>query len=122
MAREDLFGPPARIEGIVRFDGERAQRGYALTRFLVSMRNPAQRAAFAADEAATMRAAGLSAEQMDLVARRDYQGMLEHGVSIYALGKGSGALGTTLLEMGAQARGTTVQAFVAAKRAAWEKA
>jgi protocatechuate 4,5-dioxygenase alpha subunit len=118
MDRQALFGPPADIEGIVRFDGERAQHGYALTKFLVSMRDPAMRAKFAADEEGTMLAAGLSCEERALVARRDYQGMIEHGASIYALGKGSGALGTTLLDMGAQARGMSTRDFVQMKERA----
>ena len=116
MTPSSLFGPAAGIDGIVPFTGERSQRGYRLNCFLVSMRDPAKRQAFRDDPDSLMAAGGLSHEERSLVNERDYTGMLNHGASVYAIGKASGALGSTLLDIGASQRGMTVQAFVCARR------
>ena len=96
---------------------ERAHRGYRLGRFLTRMREPAARAAFAADPEASMAAFGLSEQERALVRARDYDGMLEYGVSNVAIGKASPALGTTLVERGAKGRGQTAARFIAERRA-----
>ncbi len=110
MTREELFGPVA-IRATS--DGAKApgQSVYALTKFLVSMRDPQARVGFAADEESAMLAANLTETDCDLIRRRDYAGLIESGVSIYALGKAAGALGTTLLEIGACGRNMTAQQF-----------
>jgi len=117
MSSDSDLGPPADLSGMCRMTPERAQRGYRLGRFLTSMRDPARRAAFVADEEASMAAFGLSEHERSLVRRRDYDGMLDWGVSNVAIGKASPALGTTLVERGAKGRGQTAAEFLAWRRA-----
>lgn len=112
-----VLGPSAPLRGLVRMTPERASRGYRLTCFLTSMRDPAARAAFHADPEASMAAFGLSEVECALVRRRDYDGMLEYGASNVAIGKASPALGTTLVERGAKSRGQTAAEFIAERRA-----
>lgn len=116
MASDSLLGPTASLHGLVRMTPERAGRGYRLGRFLTGMRDPATRAAFTADPEASMAVAGLSEHEQALVRARDYDGMLEYGVSNVAIGKASPALGTTLVERGAKGRGQTAAEFIAERR------
>lgn len=115
---DPTLGPIAEIPGIVPFTGELSQQGYRLSMFLVSLRDAGNRAEFAADEDAYMRRTGLDEHERGLVRRRDFVGMLAHGASVYAIGKGSGALGATLIEIGAAARGETVAQFLAGRPSA----
>jgi gallate dioxygenase len=117
MEKGSVLGPTAPLRGLVRMTPQRAQRGYRLGRFLTSMRDPAARAAFAADPEASMAASGLTEQERALVRSRDYDGMLDYGVSNVAIGKASPALGTTLVERGAKGRGQTAAEFIAERRA-----
>jgi gallate dioxygenase len=94
------FGPPAGVRGVVRYEGELAQRGYRLTRFLVDVSHRDRRAAYLADEEGAMDRAGLSPHERDLVRRRDFGGMLHHGVNVYAIVKSGYVLGASILEIG----------------------
>jgi len=104
---------PSHVPARVVFTGERCRDAYRLNGFLMSMRDEAARAAFAHDPEATMERLGLSEKERDLVRRRDYQGMLDHGAVIYAVGKASTAFDTTLLAIGAKMRGETPEAVAA---------
>jgi len=97
----------------VVFTGERCRDAYCLNNFLMSMREAAMREAFERDPEQAMEKFGLSEKERDLVRRRDYQGMLDHGAVIYAVGKASSAFHTTLLAIGAQMRGETPEAVAA---------
>ena len=112
-----LLGPTVPLRGLCRMTPQRAQRGYRLNGFLTGMRDPARRAAFRADAEASMAAAGLNAQERELVRRRDYEGMLDYGASVVAIGKAAAALGTTLMDRGALARGQAVADFIAERRA-----
>lgn len=109
---QDSLGPRIAIRGVCRFTPERAQRGFRLNQFLTSMRQPAVRAAFAADPEACMAHHQLTELERDLIRRRDYEALMLYGASNVALGKASPALGTTLMERGALGRGQTVAAFI----------
>ena len=106
---------PRAIPGTYPFDGERSRRGYRLNKFAMSMITPENRTAFCADEAGYMRGMDLSAQEMDMVARRDWGAMIRHGGNIYLILKVAGALGISLLEMGAQMRGETLEQFNATR-------
>ncbi len=97
----------------VVFTGERCRDAYRLNTFLVSMRDHETREAFERDPEATMQKFGLSEKERDLVRRRDFQGMLDHGAVIYAVSKASTAFRTTLLAIGAKMRGETPEAVAA---------
>jgi hypothetical protein len=112
-----LLGPTAPLRGFVPMTPERAHRGYRLTRFLCSMRDPQQRVAFASDPEACMEAFALTDAEREMVRRRAFERMLDHGASNVAIGKASPALGTTLVERGARGRGQTSAEFIAQRRA-----
>lgn len=118
MTQDSVLGPTVQLRGMCRLTPERAQRGFRLNNFLTSMRQPAQRAAFAADSERCMVDYGLNEQECTLVRERDYNALLDYGASNVAIGKASGALGVTLLERGAKCRGQSVEAFIAERKAA----
>lgn len=103
------------ISGAYVFTGERSGRGYALNKMANSLSTPENRTRFNQDEAAYMRGLGCTEEQIDLVARRDWKGMMEHGGSIYLLLKIGAAVGVPLPEIGAHTAGITLAEFHARK-------
>ena len=105
------------ISGAYVFTGERSALGYALNKMANSLGTAEARAAFQADEAGYMRGKGCSDEQIDLVRRRDWKGMMEHGGSIYLLLKIGAAVGAPLPEIGAHTGGMTLAEFHARKGA-----
>jgi protocatechuate 4,5-dioxygenase alpha chain len=103
------------LPGTVVFTGERSRQGYRLNKLAMSLTDPANRARFLADEEGYMRALGLSAEQMALVRRRDWAGLIAAGGNVYLLLKIAGTVGQNLLQMGAQMRGLTLAEFMATR-------
>jgi protocatechuate 4,5-dioxygenase alpha chain len=106
MAGATYRGTP--IPGTSIFTGARSRQGYRVNKFAMSLTDAANREAFRADERAYMRKYGLTEAEMDLVARRDWKGLVEAGGNIYVLIKVGGAVGQNLLEMGAQMRGQSL--------------
>lgn len=98
--REALLGPAAALTGVVRYRGELAQQGYRLNRFLVDISQRENRQAYLDDEEAAMARAELSDHERNLIRTRDYCGMLDWGVNIYALAKAGYVFGDTLLAIG----------------------
>lgn len=103
------------ISGAYVFTGERSAKSYALNKMANSLSSPGKRAEFKADEAGYMRVLGCSEQQIDLVARRDWKGMMEHGASIYLLLKIGAAVGVPLPEIGAHTAGLTLAEYHARK-------
>lgn len=95
-----LFGPAVALQGVVRYRGELAQRGYRLNRFLVDISQHGARQAYLQDEEAALAAAELSETERELIRRRDYPGMLAYGVNVYALAKAGYVFGDTLMAIG----------------------
>lgn len=93
------------IPGTIIFTGEQSQRGYRLNRMAMSLTDPVNRERFVADDVRYTRAMGLTDDEVDLVHRRDWRGMLEAGASIYLIIKVAGALGVTLQQVGAHSAG-----------------
>ncbi|HEX4051563.1 MAG TPA: hypothetical protein VHY19_11860 [Steroidobacteraceae bacterium] len=75
------------------FDGELAQKGYALNRMCFSLNSAENRAALRCDEDGYCNRFGLSGPQRDAVRRRDVRAMLAAGGNIYYLVKLCGAIG-----------------------------
>ena len=98
------------------FDGQQGMRGYRINTLAQSMRHPENRKAFLADERAYMTKLGLTAEEQELVLRRDWYGLQAAGGNQYALVKLGGALGITLVQQGAQMRGETVDQFLKTRK------
>lgn len=93
------------IPGTIVFTGEQSQRGYRLNRMAMSMTDAANRRRFVADEVGYARQMGLTDDEVELVRRRNWRGMLEAGASIYLIIKIAGALGVALQEVGAHSAG-----------------
>jgi len=103
----------AAVQGGYIFTGEDSARSYRLNKMAASLTSPDNRARFQADETAYMQGFGLSEHEMDLVARRDWKGMMDYGASIYLVIKIGGSVGQTLLQIGSHTAGLTVAEFQA---------
>jgi protocatechuate 4,5-dioxygenase alpha chain len=101
------------LRGTLVFTGERSRAGYRLNKLAMSLVDPANRKSFLADETAYMSAAGLTPAERSMVQRRDWKAMIAHGGNIYLVLKIAGTVGQTLLQMGAQMRGETLDALMA---------
>ena len=99
------------LDGTYLFNHARAVRGYRLNDFLHEMVKPAHREAFLADPEAAFARAGLSVEEADLVRRRDWQGMMRHGVIFFMLEKLGAVLGVSNLHIYAAMRGQSLAEF-----------
>lgn len=104
------------IEGTYPFDIRTGVEKIRLNRFFWAMRTPEARAAFKADEAAACRAAGLTAAETDLVARRDWIGLIRMGANFFVLEKFARLVGETNLEVYAEMRGETFEEFLATRQ------
>ncbi|HEY6822595.1 MAG TPA: protocatechuate 3,4-dioxygenase [Burkholderiales bacterium] len=98
------------------FDGQKGMRGYRINKLAQSMRHHENRAAFLADERLYMTKLGLTADEQELVLRRDWYGLQAAGGNQYALVKLGGALGINLVQQGAQMRGETVDEFLRTRK------
>jgi protocatechuate 4,5-dioxygenase, alpha chain len=106
------------IPGTTVFDGDQAQKGYALNRMCFSFNSAANRTAFLKDEDAYCDRFGLTAEQRKAVKKRDVLAMIEAGGNIYYLAKLAGIFGLNVQDVGAQQTGVTVDEFKAKLAAA----
>lgn len=103
--------PPQPIPGTTLFDGAMARDGYQLNAMCYSFNEAANRAAFAADEAAYCDRFALTPAQRRAVAARDVPGMIAAGGNIYYLAKLAGILGLSVQDVGALQTGLPVAAF-----------
>src|SRR5215475_5230129 len=99
------------IPGTVMFDGDQAQKGYALNRMCFSFNSAENRAAFLQDEDAYCTRYGLTGRQRAAVKSRNVLQMIEAGGNIYYLAKLAGIFGLNVQDVGAQQTGMTVEAF-----------
>ena len=102
---------PTDIPGTYIFDGSLARRGYALNKMCFSFNDPANRAAFLADEDGYCSRYGLSDAQRAAVRHRNVLELLAEGGNIYYLAKLVGIYGLNVQDIGAQQSGTTVTEF-----------
>ena len=100
------------LPGTTVFTGPRSAQGYKINKLAMSLTDPANRDAFKADERGYMKRFGLSQTEMDLIADRDWNGLVAAGGSIYLLIKIGGSVGQNLLQMGARMRGETLEQFM----------
>jgi gallate dioxygenase len=109
MARE-LAGAE-RLEVTYPFTLERSVKGYRLNKFLHAMIEPAHRTRFLANEDASMREAGLSPEECDMIRRRDWRALIRYGASFFMLEKLGAVLGVSNLHIYAAMRGQSLEDF-----------
>jgi protocatechuate 4,5-dioxygenase alpha chain len=101
------------IPGTTFFDGDQAQKGYALNRMCFSFNSAENRAAFLKDEDAYCRKYGLNAEQREAVRERNVLKLIAAGGNVYYLAKLAGIFGLNVQDIGAQQTGMSVDAFKA---------
>ncbi len=101
------------IPGTTLFDGDAAQKGYALNVLCYSFNEKANRDAFLADEAAYLDRFDLTQEQREAVAKRDVPGMIAAGGNIYYLAKLAGIFGLNVQDVGSLQTGVSVDKFKA---------
>ena len=105
------------IEGSYPFTLERSVRAYRINEYLHRMIEPAHRKAFLADPEASFEAAGLTAEERDLIRRRDWRGLMHYGAIFFMLEKLGAVVGVSNLHIYAAMRGETLEAFQRTRRA-----
>ena len=97
------------------FDLRLSRRGVRLNRMCAALCSPAERDAFKRDEEGFMARFGLTQTEKDLIRKRDFKGLIEAGMNIYAMLKIGSASGNSLYRMGAQMRGESYEAFLATR-------
>ena len=102
---------PGPIPGTTIFDGDAAQKGFALNAMCFSFNEAANRAAFLADEDAYCAKFALTPDQREAVAKRDVLGMIAAGGNIYFLAKLAGIFGLNVQDVGALQTGKSVAEF-----------
>ena len=100
--------------GTFIFGGRESTRGQRLNAFALSLKRPANRKLFLADEQAYMAARQLDADERALVERRDWTGLLAAGGHLQAILKLAATLGLNLYHIGAHNCGIDVSDMVAA--------
>jgi len=106
------------IPGTSIFDGEQAQKGYALNRMCFSFNSAENRAAFLADEDAYCAKYGLTPPQREAVRQRNVLKLIAAGGNVYYLAKLAGIFGLNVQDIGAQQTGMSVADFKAKLAAA----
>jgi protocatechuate 4,5-dioxygenase, alpha chain len=94
------------------FDLRLSRRGVRLNRMCAALCSPAERDAFKRDEEAFMARFRLTEEEKKLIRGRDFKGLIEAGMNIYAMLKIGSATGNSLYRMGAQMRGESYEEFL----------
>jgi protocatechuate 4,5-dioxygenase alpha chain len=94
------------------FDLRLSRRGRRLNKMCEALCSPAEREAFKRDEEAFMTRFSLTQAEQQLVRKRDFKGLIEAGMNIYAMLKIGSATGNSLYRMGAQMRGETYEEFL----------
>jgi protocatechuate 4,5-dioxygenase alpha chain len=105
--------PARRIPGTTIFDGEQAQKGYALNKMCFSFNSADARAEFRSDEEIYMRKFGLNEQQSQAIRTRNVLGLLAAGGNVYYLAKFAGILGLDVQDLGAAQTGMSKEAFKA---------
>lgn len=106
------------IPGTTPFDGEQAQKGYALNKMCFSFNSAENRKAFVDDPEAYMFKFTLTMEQADAIRSKQVLQLIKAGGNAYYLAKFAGIFGLDMQDIGAQQTGMTKEAFQAKLRAA----
>ena len=97
------------------FDLRLSRRGVRLNRMCAALCSPAEREAFKRDEETFMARFALTEDEKKLIRKRDFKGLIEAGMNIYAMLKVGSATGNSLYRMGAQMRGESYEQFLATR-------
>jgi protocatechuate 4,5-dioxygenase alpha chain len=100
--------------GTLVYSSELALRGHKLNRFALSLRSPACRQAFLADEGSYMQNCGVTPQVQAMVVDRDWTGLLRAGGHLQAILKIAATVGQHLWHIGAHNAGTNAETMRAA--------
>jgi gallate dioxygenase len=100
-----------RLQGTYPFTLDRSVKAYRLNQFIHSLIEPTTRKQFLADPEPLFEAAKLTAEERDMVRRRDWRAMIQYGVIFFMLEKLGAVIGTTNLHIYAAMRGQSLEDF-----------
>ena len=100
-----------KIPGTVIFDGDEAQKGYALNRMCFSFNKAENREAFIKDEDGYCRKYSLNAEQREAIRARNVLALIAAGGNVYYLAKFAGIFGLNVQDIGAQQTGMSLNDF-----------
>jgi protocatechuate 4,5-dioxygenase alpha chain len=106
------------IPGTIPFDGEQAQKGYALNKMCFSFNSAGNRKAFLDDPEAYMKRYELNESQANAIRSKQVLALIAAGGNAYYLAKFAGIFGLDMQDIGAQQTGMTKEAFQAKLRAA----
>lgn len=104
------------LAGTYPFDLRASHRALKLNRFFWSMIRPDARERFLADAEAAMAEAGLSEDEKRLVRARDWIGLVRYGANFFVLEKFARVVRKTNLEVYAEMRGESFEAFMKTRR------
>ena len=99
------------LPGTYPFTLDRSVKAYRLNEFLHSLIVPSRRRLFLDHPEAAFEEAGLSAEERDIVTRRDWRAMIHYGVIFFMLEKLGAVIGVSNLHIYAAMRGQTLEEF-----------
>ncbi|MDH1932199.1 gallate dioxygenase [Pseudomonas plecoglossicida] len=100
------------LPGTYPYTLERSAQGYALNKFLRRLIEPEFRVRFLTEPEALFAEAELTEEARDLVRRRDWRGLIHHGVIFFVLEKLAAVLGVPNLVVYAAMRGEPLETFM----------
>jgi gallate dioxygenase len=100
-----------KLEGTYPFTIETSVRAYRLNKFLHDLVDPARRGRFLSDPEAAFEEASLSAEERDMVRRRDWRALIRFGVIFFMLEKLGAVVGVSNLHIYAAMRGQSLEDF-----------
>ncbi|MGE5723133.1 MAG: gallate dioxygenase, partial [Sphingomonadales bacterium] len=109
-AGEQLVGIE-KLEGTYPFDLERSVGHYRINKFLHELVVPEHREAFKKDPEALFEKFELTAEERDLIRRRDWQGLIRYGAIFFVLEKFAAVVGVSNLHVYAAFRGQSLEDF-----------
>jgi protocatechuate 4,5-dioxygenase alpha chain len=103
------------LPGTYLTTGIRAQRGYRLGKFCMTLMTPANRELFKADAEKYMSDFGLSDYEKELVRSKNWNRMLRYGVNTFMILKLSNAMGVSQNHTGAAMRNQSYEDFMATR-------
>lgn len=106
-----------KLEGTYPFTLARSVKGYRLNKFLHDLIFPARRRLFLDNPEASFEEGGLSAEEREMVRRRDWRAMIQYGVIFFMLEKLGAVIGVSNLHIYAAMRGQSLEEFQATRNA-----
>jgi len=91
------------------YTGPMSSAGERLNRFALSLKVPANRAAFLADARAYVSTCSLTPSEVDMITRRDWTGLMQAGAHLQAILKIAATVGESLWHIGAHCAGMSVE-------------